>query len=117
MKRDDDLIRRLLLDYENDEDWLLLVPGDTSSASAEERREHGNVLIMMDEGLLAPVGRGTMRLTAQGHDYLAAIRDEGVWKKTKDVATGVGGVTLGIMKEISIAYLKQLVAERFGVKL
>lgn len=117
MKRDDDYIRELLFKYEADEDWLLFTPGETLGAGKEEWKERGHVYLLMDEGLIAQVGNGTMRVTAAGHDYLDAIRDEGIWKKTKEGAAAVGGVTLGIMKDIAVAYVKQSAADKLGIPL
>lgn len=117
MKRDDDYIRELLFKYEADEDWLLFMPGETHGVDEEEWKERGHVFLLMDEGLMARVADGTMRLTAAGHDYLDAIRDDGIWKKTKEGAAKVGGVTLGIMKDIAVAYVKQATAERLGITL
>ena len=117
MKRNDDLIRELLLKYEESDDWLLMMPGDTMSASKEARQEGYHVLLLSDEGFVAGVGKGTFRLTAQGHDYLNAIRSETVWNKTKEGAEKVGGVTLGIMKDIAVAYLKQEASQKLGINL
>ena len=61
--------------------------------------------------------RGRFRITNQGHDHLAAIRDEGVWKKAKGAASGLGGVTLGVMKDLAIGYLKQESSQRLGITL
>lgn len=117
MKRDDDLIRDLLFKYEDQADWLLMMPGDTLDASAEERRERYHVLLLADEGFVVEVGRGTFRLTSQGHDYTNAIRSDNVWAKTKDGAAQVGGVTLGVMKDLAVAYVKQEVAQKLGIEL
>jgi hypothetical protein len=62
-------------------------------------------------------GGHSYRLTNQGHDYIGAIKNETIWKKTKEGALQVGGVTLGMMKDIAIAYLKQEAAERLGLSL
>ena len=117
MKRDDDLIRDLLFKYEDQADWLLMMPGDTLDASENARRERYHVLLMADEGFVTEVGRGTFRLTSQGHDYISAIRSDNVWAKTKDGAAKVGGVTLGVMKDLAIAYVKREVAQKLGIEL
>ncbi|SIS86693.1 DUF2513 domain-containing protein [Phaeovulum vinaykumarii] len=116
MKRDDEYIRELLFKYEADEDWLLFMPGLTKDDDAEWN-ERGHVHLMIDEGLVAPVGKHGMRLTSAGHDYLDAIRNDGIWEKTKEGAAAVGGATLGMMKDIAVAYLKQAAAEKLGITL
>ena len=55
------------------------------------------------------------RMTNQGHDYLEAIRSDTVWNKTKQGAAEVGGMTLGMMKDLAIAYFKQEVAGKLGI--
>jgi len=117
VKRDKDLIRELLFQCEQAEEWLHMLEGDTLGASLEERRRGYHVELMMDEGLLAPVGAGTYRVTSFGHDYLDAIRSDTVWTKTKAGAAQVGGMTLGMIKELAVAYVKQEAAEKLGIKL
>lgn len=116
MKRDDDYIRDLLLEAEaSDQPYLyafnLLAP------SPEESKRLVHVTLLTDAGLFAKEGEHAFRLTNQGHDYLAAIRDDGVWQKTKDAAAGFGGVTLGIMKDLAVGYLKQEMSQRLGITL
>lgn len=94
-----------------------MMPGDTFDASKEEWNERYHVLMLADEGLVTEVGRGTFRLTSQGHDYINAIRSDNVWAKTKDGAAQVGGVTLGVMKDLATAYLKQEIAQKLGIVL
>ena len=117
MKRDDDLIRELLFKYEESEDWLQLMPGQTLDSSSSARRERYHVLLLSDEGLITGVGNGTFRLTSKGHDYVSAIRSATVWNKTKEAAAQIGGATLGMMKDLAVAYLKQEAANKLGISL
>ena len=118
MKRDDDFIRALLLAYEEEDDWLILIPGETKGASSEEWRERGHILIMMDEGLLDRVGNGTMRITAAGHDYLNAIRSDGIWDKTKAAVAQTGGsATIELLKALATGFVKKKIQEHTGVDL
>lgn len=50
-------------------------------------------------------------LTWAGHDYVDAIRDEGVWKKTKSATKAAGGYTFEIVKQVAIAVLKDAIAK------
>ena len=72
---------------------------------------------MQDAGFTKHTSNGYFRLTSQGHDYLEAIRADTAWKRTKDGARMIGGATLGMMKDISVAYLKQEAAEKLGINL
>ena len=95
----------------------MIMPGDTLGASEEEQREGYHVLLLIDMGFATEVGRGTFRLTSLGHDYISAVRSDTVWKKTKDGANKIGGATLGIMKDLAVAYLKQEAASKLGITL
>jgi hypothetical protein len=75
------------------------------------------MLLLADEGLLTFVQRTSMRMTAQGHDLLDSIRSDTVWQKAKEGAAAVGGVTLGMLKELAVAYLKREVSDRLGISL
>jgi Hypothetical protein (DUF2513) len=68
-------------------------------------------------GILCQVGNSVLRITDQGHDYLAAIRGDGVWQKTKAAALTAGGVGLGVMKDIAVAYVRQELSTRLGISL
>lgn len=61
--------------------------------------------------------KGVYRITNQGYDYLAAIKNETIWGKTKSGSAKVGGVTLDMMKDIAIAYVKQEVSTKLGIEL
>lgn len=56
-------------------------------------------------------------MTNQGHDYLAAVRSDTIWNKTKGAANQLGGATLGVMKDIAVAYVKQEAKEKLGLSL
>lgn len=116
MKRDDDFIRELLFEIEAADNpyliaCLLLNP------SAEDLKRHMHAKWLSDAGLLLEEDVGVFRITNQGHDYLAAIRDDGIWKKTKAAASGAGGVGLNVMKDIAVAYVKQEISARLGVQI
>ena len=116
MRRDDDYIRQLLLDIEAS-DELYFLAGLTMSMAAEEQKKHQHAELMCDVGFLAAVNDGVYRMTNHGHDYLAVIRNETIWAKTKKGASKIGGASLGIMKDIAVAYVKQEASDRLGLEL
>ncbi len=117
MKRDNDLIRDLLLDFEQREDWLILFR-QTDDMSTEDRMWVGHLFLLCDAGLVTEVGRGTYRLTSQGHDFLEATRDEVLWKKTKDAVSETGGnASLEIVKALAIGFLRKKMAQHTGLDL
>ncbi len=117
MKRDDDYIRQLLVEFEGQPDWLIVI-AEHLSMSPEDRSRQYHTLLLCDAGLVAPVGRSTYRLTAGGHDYLDAIRNEGIWAKTKEIVAETGGsATLEIIKSLALGLLKKKVSQHTGIEL
>ena len=119
--RDLDRMRKLLLRAEAlpvdpDEDFCSGYVDLMNNLSPDDAYQ---LLLMRDAGLIEgeDANLGLFRIKNAGHDYLDAIRDEDIWKKTKDGASKVGGVTLGIFKDIAIAYVKQAVTEKLGINL
>lgn len=108
MKRDDDLIRLMMFEVEAADDWRLLEAGVIqTSLSPEENRRAYHAILLCDAGLFAQVERGVYRLTSTGHDYISAVRDDTIWKKTKGAASLVGGASLQLMGSIATGYIKQ----------
>ena len=116
MKRDDDYIRTLLIEAEASNDPYILALM-TLKPSEDKLRRHVHAEWLADAGFFLEVNNGVFRITNQGHDYLAAIRNDTVWAKTKEGAAKVGGVTLNMMKDIAVSYLKKEIAEKTGLDL
>ncbi|GGB91045.1 hypothetical protein GCM10011363_04530 [Marivita lacus] len=116
MKRDDDLIRKLLIETEAAEEWRVTVFEGLNNPPEEEQRNY-HIKLLCDAGLMTWETGIMYRMTNQGHDYLDAVRSDNIWQKTKDGAAQVGGMTLGMMKELAIAYLKKEAKDRLGVDL
>lgn len=114
MKREPDRIRKLLLDYEASEEWLFAADEDLTE---ENEKDYYHILLLCDEGLMTRHAPHTFRLTAQGHSFIEATRDDTIWSKTKEGARKIGGATLAMMAELAVAYLKQEAAEKLGIKL
>ncbi len=58
-----------------------------------------------------------MRLTWKGHDLLDSIRDEEVWRKSKEGARKAGEFSLDLLKELAKGYMKKKISEQTGVEL
>lgn len=117
MRRDNDLIRKLMLDFEASDDAILVQLPELSPDEDDEKVYH-HLKLLVDAGFLEEQGRsgGVFRMTNAGHDFCMAIRDDTVWGKTKDASAEVAGVSLGIMKDIGIGYLRAKLVE-LGVPL
>jgi Hypothetical protein (DUF2513) len=115
-KRDDEYLRQLLFKFEESDEYNFLI-GGVSGQNADELKEEYHVHLACDAGIMCQQGDVMFRLTSQGHDYIASIRSETIWKKTMDGAASIGGASLGVMKDLALVYVKQELKERLGVDL
>lgn len=53
-------------------------------------------------------------LSPYGHQFLANIRSESVWNKTKDIAQNIGSNSLDVLKQISAGVLTALIQSHLG---
>jgi len=113
MKRDMDLIRGIALRLEDSDEWIdlhdLATDLDLPNYSNRQIDEH---LLMMREAALLEGEReltltgvnvfwNDLRLTWHGHEFLAAARDDKVWKQaTGRIAAKVGTVTFEVLTRV-----------------
>lgn len=117
MRRDDEMLRKIMLDFEAKDDPLL-VHVQAINADADDEKVYFHLRLLADAGFLEESGRsgGVFRMTNAGHDFCAAIRDDTIWNKTKEASSKVAGVSLGVMKDIGVGYLRAKLTE-LGVPL
>jgi len=117
MQRDDEYIRKILFQMEEDEKPFQLVVLRLAP-SAEEAKHWYHIQLLLDYGYAERIGRDSVRLTAQGHDYLNSIRDETIWRRTRAAVADTGGsATLEILKQLAQGFLKKKIAEHTGLEL
>ena len=108
MKRDMDLVRKILINLEGESSGY--APQELSIEGYTEEQIGYHVLIMIEARLLegqevtdlgspCPVGMVT-RMTWHGHDFLDACRDETRWNKAKGVVGKIGGATFEVFKQV-----------------
>lgn len=104
MKRDMDLCRQILLQIEASESGEPIVALQTG-ASGNDVLEH--LQLLQDAGLIeARVDRHSrdysiQRLTWEGHEFLQAARDDGVWAKAREqVGSAWQSLTFTLLKEV-----------------
>lgn len=123
MKRDLDLVRRILLEVEDADDKVDINDLATPQHAMPEIAYH--VQLMAHHGLIDArivyaddhdyIGWVTA-LTWDGCDYLDAIRNDGVWRKTKEaVKEAVGTTTLAVVKQVAEKVAVELIMPAFGV--
>ena len=120
MKRDDELIRALMLDLEV---ATQMVTGDHAVAGYGRDQVAYHLALILKAGFAEgpqpiysssggdptiPTMVLVLRLTPEAHDFIATIRDDAIWAKVKERTGKVaGGVTLAILKEVGVAVVKQ----------
>lgn len=130
MRRDMDLIRDLLLKLEALEvrpSAVLLLGGQDKEVLSEGKTPEEidyHLSLIYEAGFISAPSFSSLdgripfqRLSWQGHEFVDVIRDPAVWKKTKEGATTIGGWTVGIIKDIGVAYLKQYAKDKLHIDL
>ena len=115
MKRDNEYLRELLFKIESTDDDLFFVPL-TLGMAPEERKEHYHVQLLCDEGYMTQINDHAYRLTSEGHDFIGAIRDDGIWENTKKAVAETGGnATIEMLKSIALGLLKTKISKHTGI--
>ena len=78
-------------------------------------KEHG--LIDCPGSLSNDGGISFRKLTWAGHDFVDAVRDPAIWKKTKHSADAIGSITFDLVKDLAKGFIKTKIEEHTGVKL
>ena len=117
MKRDDDLLRKLMLEIEDSPEPMFLFPL-TMDSDEDERLQYFHLRLLADEMFLEETGKfgGNFRMTNKGHDFVAAVRSDTVWGQTKQVAARVSGVSLSLLKDIAMGIVRDQLT-KMGVPL
>jgi uncharacterized protein DUF2513 len=122
MKRDLDLIRRILIATEDAVDYSLST-ADLVEDEHDERSIARHVYLLQEAGLLQAnvlsshhVGgaqSGTIdRLTWAGHEFLATARNDTLWTKAKHVISGkIGGIPFELLR----AWLMSQASHQLGL--
>lgn len=130
MKRDMDLVRRLLLIVEGETypRMVTISPGENSFNSEAPMYKHFDLLKEADflRGNITNSGSDSehnelyyidTELTWKGYEFLDSVRDPDIWKKTKEGANKIGGASVEFLWDIAKAYGKHVVKEKLGLDL
>ncbi|MGD9853322.1 MAG: DUF2513 domain-containing protein [Planctomycetaceae bacterium] len=117
MKRDMDLVRRMLLAIEQKPPYEFFTVPNRQFEDYDSGVQQMHMVLLKDAGLVA--GGGTnmtefcMDLSWEGHEFfLDATRDPSVWEQVKQRAMTVAG---GMSIEVLYMLAKQLVKEKLGL--
>ena len=122
-KRDLDRMREILLHLEQQEsdDGQVWTRGDAFFVASDQYQ----ITLLKQAGFLkgdyqtmGSVVTDQLMITFDGHDYLDAIRDDGIWQKTKTAVLETGGnATVEILKALALGFLKQKIEKHTGISL
>lgn len=111
MKRDMDLVRKILLECEAAEDTRQPIAIRIDGYADHEISYH--VQLMGEAGLLDVVNFSNSRsgsvyeakrLTWEGHEFLDAARNDTTWNKAKGAVSSVAGVGFEVIKGVLVSY-------------
>lgn len=110
MKRDVELIRKILLRLEESEVELVASEIVLDGYTATEIVRHAQMLVEDTEFLEGEDASSEddcdfilVRLTYHGHDFVSLARDETAWRRARaDVAKNVGGETIELIQRMLV---------------
>ena len=129
MKRDLGLVRELLLHLEVLPIGMygaVTIGPDSPEIAVEGYNEEDiayHLSLLQERGLIeVPEGQPMIgivftRLTWEGHDFLDAVRDPEIWRKTKQGADAIGSFSFDLVKQLATGLIKTKIEEHTGVKL
>lgn len=132
MRRDPELIRLLMLRLEGwEKPSTAIYSMPYSKLSPEEGYSedevHYHVSQILQNGWVDTAGApwhmsvsGTFTfagLTPSGHDFVDSVRDEEVWRLTKNGLKGIGSYTLQTLATLAKGYMKQKVEKLTGISM
>ncbi len=107
MIRDNDYLREILIKMEVADGYKFNGPSRVMAPSPEEARYNYHLLLLIDAGLVSPMDpqMNTVRMTGQGHDFLAATRRSEAWEAVKEQAAKIPGASVGMLAKIAEGYV------------
>lgn len=119
-----DLVRDVLMAVADADGPVDLCQVDFPGHTSREACYHGEMMAahgLLDMGAVQRAWGGDVQvcevdgLTWDGQDYLDAIADCGVWKRTKDVVRkAVGSTTMAVVKEAAVMVATQAIRAQVG---
>jgi hypothetical protein len=117
LTRDVELFRQILIEIEKQPPGMREHTIEIPGRSAEEVYEHAR--LTQDAGLIEAIFHKAMptfvvrRLTNDGHDFLAAARQETIWAEAKaTVRNSIGTITIAALKTVLTELVQRAVTGR-----
>ncbi|TWT16426.1 DUF2513 domain-containing protein [Streptococcus sp. sy010] len=125
MKLNPDCVRQILLDvekraiygnfveYTNPQNFQVFPNHSPNEVLYHIRQCHENGFFLGNTKFVAE-GCIIKDLSPAGHEFLANIRKDTNWNKTKDIAYSVGSTSLNAIKDIATQVISNLISNQFG---
>ncbi len=118
MKRNLDLLRKILLHLENDVEYGNSVNSGKLYQHFTEYKESEflyQILLLNDAGLITAIDQSgndyklfyIKEITSKGQDFIDSFREQDIWNQTKEKAKKIRSFTLDIFMEIGKEYIKR----------
>jgi len=120
VKRDMEVVRKLLMFFEGKETPEAVEPASIAVPGFDKAEVHYHVLLMCEAGLLVHeriessttpsrlVDALPFTLSWAGHEFLDAARDEGLWRQALNHIRSAGiSVGIGLLEGVLISLAKQ----------
>ncbi|MDP9663784.1 UNVERIFIED_ORG: hypothetical protein J2W16_001498 [Pseudomonas cremoricolorata] len=127
MQRDMDLLRLLLLRLEKAstkaDSILIFRNGELAIEGYTDDQVRYHLNLAVQAGLVDQGGKGLLngfqfrQLTWSGHDFVDAIRDDEIWRKTRQGAKAAGGFSVDLLKDLAKGFIRKKIAEHTGIEL
>lgn len=112
MKRDMDLVRKIMLAMESDD-----YNGTSLEIDGYSDEQIGfHAYLLSQAGLITSINMTTLAhshpvhmpevLTWDGYEFLGAVTDPGSWEKVKTMIKPAGGMVFSVLKDVAIAEIK-----------
>lgn len=115
MKRDMDLVRKILFKLEEKDDPAEWIPPEAIGEYLPEQVSY-HIMLLEEAGLIEArdisstnqYNWAAMNLTWDGHEFLEASRNESIWNKAKALFGEKGaGLTFEVLKELLIKLTRE----------
>jgi hypothetical protein len=115
MKRDMELIRKILIYFEDKDDDHMVENLEIEEYDSITVQHH--LVMLFEAGFIAAEPERTstgrvfkvhpFRLTWEGHEFLAAARNDSIWAKTKiNILSRVSDIPFSLLKELLITTIR-----------
>ncbi len=131
MKRNMETVRALLLRLESlpmkSASSIVMISAADKQLSIEgisPQEVDYHLALIVEQNLIECAGNGLLngaiafrRLTWEGHDFVDAVRDDEIWRKTKAGAEQAGGLTFDLVKDLAKGFIKTQIKKYTDVEI